>query len=54
MVGNFPTKILILAANPDSYEKLRLDQEVRSIEESLKRSLHRDKFDTKSGSKDAF
>ena len=42
---NSPTKILILAANPDSYEKLRLDQEVRSIEESLKRSLHRDKFE---------
>ena len=45
MVGNSPTKILILAANPDSYEKLRLDQEVRSIEESLKRSLHREKFE---------
>ena len=48
MGGNSPTKILILAANPDSYEKLRLDQEVRSIEESLKRSLHREKFEIKS------
>ena len=41
MGGNSHTQILILATNPDSYEKLHLDQEVCSIEENLKRSLHK-------------
>ena len=37
-------KILILAANPKSTSRLRLDEEVREIEEGLKRSQHRDRF----------
>jgi hypothetical protein len=36
--------ILILAANPKGTTSLRLDQEVRDIAESLKRSQHRDQF----------
>jgi len=41
-----PIKILILTANPKipGYEPLRLDAEVRQIEEALKRSQHRDRF----------
>lgn len=40
-----PTKtILILAANPKSTTSLRLDQEVRDISESLRRSQHRERF----------
>lgn len=40
-----PTKtILILAANPKSTTSLRLDQEVRDITESLRRSQYRDRF----------
>jgi len=39
-------KILILTANPKipNYEPLRLDAEVRQIEEALRRSQHRDRF----------
>jgi CHAT domain len=41
-----PIKILILTANPKipNYEPLRLDAEVREIEEALRRSQHRDRF----------
>ena len=37
-------KILVLAANPKPTARLRLDQEVRDIEEALQRSHHRDQF----------
>jgi nucleoside phosphorylase len=37
-------KILILAVNPRTTSRLRLDQEVREIEEGLRRSIHRDQF----------
>lgn len=37
-------KILTLAANPKSTSHLRLDQEVRAIDEGLKRSKNRDQF----------
>ncbi|MDY6898046.1 MAG: TIR domain-containing protein [Cyanobacteriota bacterium] len=42
------TKILILAVNPINSSRLRLDEEVREIEEGLRRSKQRDKFDIKS------
>ncbi len=38
------TKILILSANPKDTSRLRLDEEVREIEEGLLRSKHRDRF----------
>ena len=38
------TKILVLAANPKNTTKLRLDEEVREIEEGLRRSKKRDQF----------
>lgn len=37
-------KILILAANPKNTSRLRLDEELRDIEEGLKRAQHRDRF----------
>jgi hypothetical protein len=37
-------KILILTANPQDTERLRLDQEVREITAALARSRHRDQF----------
>lgn len=37
-------KILILAANPKNTTRLRLDEELRDIEEGLKRAQHRDRF----------
>ena len=42
-----PIKILILTANPQipDYDPLRLDAEVRQIEEALRRSRHRDRFE---------
>jgi hypothetical protein len=40
--------ILILAANPKSTEHLRLDQEVRDIENGLQQAEHRDEFVLKS------
>jgi CHAT domain-containing protein len=36
--------ILFLAANPKSTQQLRLDEEVREIDNGLRRSLHRDRF----------
>lgn len=38
-------KLLILAANPKSSTRLRLDEEVRDISEGLKRARHRDDFE---------
>lgn len=38
-------KILILAANPSNTARLRLNEEVRDIQEGLRRSLHRDEFE---------
>lgn len=38
-------KILILAANPKSTTRLRLDEEVRDISEGLKRARNRDTFE---------
>ncbi|MEL6553760.1 MAG: hypothetical protein AAFQ63_09920 [Cyanobacteria bacterium J06621_11] len=40
----FEKKILILAANPVGTSRLRLDEEVREIEEGLRRSQQRDFF----------
>lgn len=40
-----PKKILILAANPRNTKRLRLDEEVREIEEGLRLSERRDLFD---------
>ena len=37
-------KILFLAANPSSTSRLTLDEEAREIEEGLRRSKLRDKF----------
>jgi hypothetical protein len=37
-------KILILSANPKNTPRLRLDEEVREIEEGLRRSKYRDRF----------
>lgn len=37
-------KILILSANPIGTDRLRLDEEVRDIEEGLQRSRYREKF----------
>ena len=36
--------LLILAANPKSTERLRLDEEVKKIEQGLERSKRRDQF----------
>jgi len=38
-------KILILSANPKDTDKLRLDEEVRAIEEGLRRARSRDQFE---------
>ncbi|GAX40011.1 hypothetical protein NIES4075_09730 [Tolypothrix sp. NIES-4075] len=45
-MSNNPTvkKILILAANPKNTVRLRLDQEVRDIEQGLQLAAQRDKF----------
>ena len=39
--------ILILAANPKDTSKLRLEEEIREIDEGLRRANHRDKFQLK-------
>lgn len=39
-----PRTILILASNPVDTERLRLDAELRAIDEGLKRATHRDQF----------
>jgi hypothetical protein len=43
-VTSVTTTILILAANPKGTVALRLDEEIREIEEGLRRSRHRDSF----------
>jgi CHAT domain-containing protein len=40
-----PTRILFLAANPTDTTPLRLDEEIRAIDESLLKAKFRDKFD---------
>ena len=40
-----PKRILILTANPIDTARLRLDKEVREIDEGLRRAEHRDKFE---------
>jgi hypothetical protein len=45
---NQPKKILILSANPIDTARLRLDEQVREIEEGLRRSKCRDQFEIKS------
>ncbi len=40
-------KILFLSANPSDTTRLRLDQEIRSIDESLRQSDYRDRFDVR-------
>jgi len=40
-------KILFLAANPADTNWLRLDEEIRAIDEKLRQTDHRDKFDIK-------
>lgn len=45
-MGNIQVKkILILAANPRTTARLQLEQEVREIEEGLRRSIHRNQFE---------
>ncbi|BDA71794.1 hypothetical protein CAL7716_059600 [Calothrix sp. PCC 7716] len=44
MNSNTPKTILILAANPASTSRLRLDEEVREIENGLQAAKHRDQF----------
>ena len=43
--GESPIKILILAASPQGSDRGRLDEEVRDIEEGLRRSQERDRFE---------
>ena len=38
-------RILILSANPKNTNSLRLDEEIRAIDEGLKRSRDRDQFE---------
>ena len=40
-----PVKILVLATNPRETDPLRLDEEVRGIDEALQQSRFRDKFE---------
>jgi len=42
-----PIKILFLAANPEDTSQLRLDEEMRGIDQALRQSEFRDKFDIK-------
>jgi hypothetical protein len=42
-----PIKILFLAANPRDIEPLKLDEEVRAIDQALRQSQFRDRFDMK-------
>jgi energy-coupling factor transporter ATP-binding protein EcfA2 len=42
--SNSPKTILVLASSPSDRARLRLDREVREIEEGLRRSQYRDRF----------
>jgi len=44
---NKPIKILFLAANPKDTDQLRLDEEIRGIEQALRQTEFRDRFDIK-------
>jgi hypothetical protein len=44
--GQSAKKILILSANPTNTSQLRLDQEVREIQEVLQKARNRDNFET--------
>lgn len=41
-------QILVLAANPVDTGRMRFDEEIRDIEEGLRRSRHRDRFELES------
>ncbi|MGD2087148.1 MAG: CHAT domain-containing protein [Candidatus Aminicenantes bacterium] len=43
-IENVIKRILILASNPKATPQLRLDEEIREIDEGLRRSKHRDQF----------
>lgn len=43
----YKNKILVLSANPVNTDRLRLDEEVREIEEGLRRSKCREQFNVK-------
>lgn len=45
MATSLIKKVLVLAANPKSTSALRLGEEVREIDEGLKRSRHREQFE---------
>ncbi len=42
-----PIKILFLASNPTDTDRLRLDEEMRGVDQALRHSEFRDKFDVK-------
>jgi len=42
-----PIKILFLAANPQDTSRLRLDEEIRGIDQALRQAEYRDKFEIK-------
>jgi hypothetical protein len=42
-----PIKILFLASNPKDTDRLRLDEEMRGVDQALRQSEFRDKFDIK-------
>ncbi len=42
-----PRKILVLAANPKKTNQLRLDEEIREIDQGLRRSKYRERFELK-------
>jgi len=42
---NRPLKILFLAANPKDTDRLRLDEEIRGIDQALRQAEFRDKFE---------
>jgi len=42
-----PIKILFLAANPKDTSQLRLDEEMRGIDQALRQAEYRDKFEIK-------
>jgi len=48
MKSNSMKRILVLSANPLQTERLRLDEEVREIDNALQRAQKRDQFDLKS------
>ncbi|MEC4815219.1 MAG: CHAT domain-containing protein [Scytonema sp. PMC 1069.18] len=45
MTNNLKKRILILTANPKNTPRLRLDEEVREIEQAMRRAQQRDQFE---------